>query len=641
MQKQQMQFQAEVQQVLDLMIHSVYSNKEIFLRELISNASDAIDKRKFLGLTDNNIASPDGQYFIRLEPDSNKRTLKIIDNGIGMSYEELVENIGTIARSGTKKFTQMAKELKANPELIGQFGVGFYSAFMVADKISLHTRKAGSEQGYYWESSGGGAYSLEERAKDSAGTEITLYLKAEEVVEHTNEEEHNDHNYVNEWTIKRLVSKYSDFIAHPIMMKSVREEPVRDSENKIVEGQFETKVIDETLNSRKALWTRSPSELKIEDYNEFYFQIANDWNPPQKHIHYKAEGNVEFNSILYIPSKRPYNFNTIEAKKGLSLYVKRVFIMNDCEDLLAPYLRFTKGIVDSSDLSLNISREILQQDKQVQIIRKSITTKILNTLSDLQKNNADEYIKFWNNFGMILKEGIASDYDNHKKLSELMMFHSTNSNDSMTTLTDYVERMKTEQTEIYYLAGENLEQLRSSPHLEIFKDKNYEVLLMNEDIDEWVVNHLGLFKEKKLKSVTASDLKIDESNTETQKELDNLSLDFKDIIDCMKDALKEEIKEVRVSKRLKDSPVCLVDDENDMSANMQRIIAAHRGEAPKIKRILEINPKHAVFGKMKSAGKEEQKDWAELFYGQALLTEGAQLKDPVKFSKQLNKFLLQ
>lgn len=624
-------FQAEVQQVLDLMIHSVYSNREIFLRELISNASDAIDKRKFEALKNTQLAPENSEYFIRIIPNKDDISLTITDNGIGMNREDVVENIGTIAKSGTKEFFQVTKEMKENPELIGQFGVGFYSAFMVANEVSLHTKKAG-EEAVFWHSTGDGTYSISTKEKEEIGTSITLKLK-EDIVK--------EQDFTEEWTIKSIVKKYSDFIAFPIRMKTTKQEPEKDDKGELIEGKFITTVEDEILNSQKALWTRSPSEVKKEEYDEFYRQMSYDWNEPLKVVHFKAEGNLEFNSLMFVPGKRPFNFNTVNAKRGLNLYVKKVFIMSDCEELLPEYLRFVKGVVDCADLSLNISREILQQDQQVAAIKKSLTTKILNTLSDLQKKKSEDYLNFWNSFGSVLKEGIASDQANHEKLSKLFMFYSTKG-EALTSLTEYVERMPEEQKHIYFLTGENLSQLRNSPHLEALKEKNYEVLLLNDDIDEWVVNHLSTFSDKQLKSVSQGnlDLETEEEKKKTQEEIKNLSEDYKDILSSMKSALEEEVKEVRISSRLKDSPVCLVSDENDMSANMQRILSAHKGEVPEVKRILEINPKHPVFKKMQSAQKGEHQEWAELFYGQALLNEGSQLKDPVKFSQQINRLIL-
>lgn len=624
-------FQAEIQKVLDLMIHSVYSNKEVFLRELVSNASDAIDKRKYVSLSKTDLAAPNNEYFVKIIPDAKARTLKIIDNGIGMTKEEVIENIGTIAKSGTKQFVEMAKQLKENPEMIGQFGVGFYSTFMVADKVQVITKPATGEEATLWESTGDGTYTTAKADKAEVGTEITLYLKPAEKNDEDELEEFSE-----EYTLKKIIQKYSDFIPHPIELFTTKYE--YDKDGKVIPGQ--TKQEFEVANSQKALWTRQPSEVSKEEYTEFYRQLAHDWNEPLKSIHYRAEGNIEFQSLLFIPSKRPFNFNTVDAKKGLSLYVKRIFILANSDGLIPDYLRFVKGVVDSADLSLNISREMLQKDQQVNAIKKNVVTKVLNTLKDLQTTDREGYEGFWANFGVVLKEGIPGDMPNHPKLSDLLLFR-TSAHDGWTTLAEYVERKKANQKEIYFLTGESLEQVRNSPHLEVLKDKGYEVIFMSDDIDEWVVGHLPQYKDIALKSITKGDLVLDESEkVENEKIIQELSEKYKDVINTLKEALKEDVQDVRVSSRLKDSPVVLVSGDDDMSANMQRIIASHKGETIKTKRILEINPNHAIFAKMQKANAEEQKDWADLFYGQALLTEGSQVPDPVKFSNKINKLML-
>lgn len=635
MAQERREFQAEVKELLNLMVHSIYSNTEIFLRELVSNSSDAIDKRKFKALTEESYRSQDDQYFIKLEANSENKTLKIIDNGIGMNHDEVIDHIGTIAKSGTKNFSQMAQDMKENPELIGQFGVGFYSSFMVADKVSLHTRKANESSGWLWESEGDGSFTLQEVAKAEAGTTITLHLKE------LKDSDTIKKDFTEEWVLRDLVKKYSDFISYPILMDVEREVPELDTEGKPIEGKSKKEIKEETLNSMKALWTKSPSEVKEEEYQEFYKQLTFDWSNPYKYVHYRAEGSMEFSSILYIPSQKPFNFNTVGAKKGLNLYVKKVFIMGDCEELIPDYLRFVKGVVDSSDLSLNISREMLQQDRQMSQIRKAITSKVLNTLKDGIKKDKENYITFWENFGTVLKEGIATDNDNTEKIAETILVKTTKDNE-WHSLEDYISRMPEEQKEIYFISGENLDALRNSPHLEALKKKNFEVIIFHDDIDEWVTSKLTEFKTKNLKSITQGNLDIDTEEEKKQKEeeVKKLSEEYKDLISSMKTALSEKVKEVRVSSRLTESPVCLVNDENEMSANMQRIIAQHRGEDVNIPRILEINPTHEVFKKMQAAKEDDKQDWAELFYGQALLTEGSQLPDPVKFSQQINKLLI-
>lgn len=627
------EFQAEVKELLNLMVHSIYSNKEIFLRELISNATDAIDKRKFEALTKAEFGKEDQNYNIELRANKEENSLQIIDTGIGMSQEELVENIGTIAKSGTKKFTQLAQDMKNNPELIGQFGVGFYSSFMVADRVSIHTRRANETTGSFWESTGDGTYKVMDLEKSEPGTSITLYFKKAV--------ENEDKDYTEEWILKDLVKRYSDFIPYPVQMDVSREEFDRDEEGKEVEGTRKTVVSKETLNSMKALWTKTPSEVTTEEYNEFYKQMSLDWTDPLKHIHYKAEGTMEFSSLVYIPSQKPFNFNTIDQKHGLDLYVRKVFIMNQCEELLPPYLRFVKGVVDSADLSLNISREMLQQDRQLTQIKNAITNKILSELKTLLKKDREAYKGFFENFGTVLKEGIASDAKNTLKIAETILFNSSRSEERV-TLDEYLENKKEDQKSIYYITGENIDYLRNSPHIEALKEKDYEVLLLDDDIDEWVIAKLTEYKGTPLVSATKGDLDLDTEEEKQKKEEENKKLteDYKDIINVMTDSLKDQVKEVRVSSRLKESPVVLVDDENDISTNMKRILSQHRGEKFEETRIMEINPKHAVFAKMKEASANEQKDWAELFYGQALLNEGSQLPDPVKFSQQINKLLI-
>lgn len=627
------EFQAEVKELLNLMVHSIYSNKEIFLRELISNATDAIDKRKFEALTKPEYAKEDQDYGIELRVNKEENCLQIIDTGIGMSKDEVVENIGTIAKSGTKQFSQLAQEMKNNPELIGQFGVGFYSSFMVADRVTLHSRRANETTGSFWESNGDGTYKVMDLDKNEAGTCISLYFKKPE--------ENEDKNYTEEWIIKDLVKRYSDFIPYPVKMEVNREEAERDEEGKEIEGTRKTITSMDTLNSMKALWTKSTSEVTQEEYNDFYKQMSLDWTDPLKHIHYKAEGTMEFSSLVYIPSKKPFNFNTMDQKHGLDLYVKKVFIMSQCEELLPAYLRFVKGVVDSSDLSLNISREMLQQDRQLTQIKSAITNKILSELKTLLKKDREAYKEFFENFGTVLKEGVASDAKNTLKIAETLLFNSTNS-DERVTLDEYIERKKEEQEAIYYITGENIDYLRNSPHIESLKAKNYEVLLLDDDIDEWVIAKLTEYKTLPLVSAAKGDLNLDseEEKKEKEEEVKKLSEDYKDIINVMKTSLSDQVKEVRVSSRLKESPVVLVDDENDLSTNMKRILAQHKGEKFEEARIMEINPKHAIFSKMKEASEGEQKDWAELFYGQALLNEGSQLPDPVKFSQQINKLLI-
>ena len=616
MAKQTQSFNAEIKQLLDLMIHSLYSHKEIFLRELISNSSDAIDKLKFQSLTQPDLRPHNYEALIRLESDKEAKTLKIMDTGIGMSREEVVEYIGTIAKSGTKKFAQLNDELKTRPELIGQFGVGFYSAFMVADQVTLHTQKAGTSVGILWQSNGDGTYTIDEVPRpQGTGTSITLHLKT-----FADEEEVQD--FTDPWVIKSLIKKYSDFIASPIKMMGEKE--------------------DEVLNTQKALWLRSPSEVTAEEYKEFYKHLTHDWHDALKHAHYKAEGTFEFSALLFIPSKKAWNFNNREMEYGLSLYVKRVFIMADCKELLPNYLRFVKGLIDSSDLSLNVSREILQQDRQVVQIKKNVTNKILSLLKDQITQSREAYETFWTEFGSTLKEGIPNDLPNKEKLQDLLLFHTTAS-DKLTTLEEYVGRMKETQSEIYFMTGDSLSQISNSPYLEKLKLKGLEVLLLVDPVDEWLTQSLPEYKGKKLQSITKSGLEIDtpEEKQKLQEEKKAVEERFKPLLENLKLKLKDEVKDVVISDRLTETPVCLVSDEKDLSAHMQKLLSQMGSAgAPNAKRILEINPQHKVFERMLTLSAEDQSQWGEILYSQALLTEGSTLPDPVKFSRQIADLMI-
>jgi len=628
MTKQTQTFQAETKELLDLMIHSLYSHREIFLRELISNASDALEKFKFLSLTDKSFTLTDSSLEIRLNSDKEQRTLSITDNGIGMTHDEVVKNIGTIAHSGTKSFFKMRQELKDHPELIGQFGVGFYSAFMVADRVTLHTQKAGTSSGVLWESEGAGTYTIDELPREQGhGTTITLHLKE------TKNEENEDQDFTDTWVLKDIVKKYSDFVAYPIRMKTTREQTK--------DGKSETVVEDEVLNSQKALWLRSPSEISQEEYSEFYKHLTHDWTDPLKTIHYKAEGTMEFSSILYIPSQKPFNYEYRDRKIGLNLYVKRVFIKGDCEELLPPYLRFVKGMVDSDDLSLNVSREILQQDRQITRIRKALTGKVLGSLKELLENDRPSYEKFWTNFGTTLKEGIATEPTSTEKLQDLVFFHSTHS-DKVTTLREYVGRMKPDQKAIYYITGDTLTQIQNSPYLEKLKAKEFEVLLMTDRVDAWVATSLNKFDEKPFQSIMAEDLDLsteEEKKTEQEK-LKEAEAKLKPLLETMRDALKDQVKEIKLSDRLTESPVCLVSAGNSASAHMERLIESMGQSVPKSKRILEINPTHPLYEKMLQAPKTQQEEWSEILYQQALLNEGSQIENPHKYSQNIAKLMM-
>lgn len=633
MAKQTHHFQAEVEQILDLMVHSLYSQKEIFLRELISNASDAIEKRRLEGLKDEKLRSEDEAH-IRLSFDKDAGTLTISDNGIGMTAEEVNKNIGTIAHSGTKAFFENAKKVKENPELIGQFGVGFYSAFMVADKVTLHTQKAGSTSGTIWESTGNGQYSTEDATRqEGAGTTITLHMKKDDSEEAT--------NYLDEWTLRGIVKKYSDFIEFPIKMLCTRNEPELDKDGKAIEGKTITKEVDETLNSQKALWRKSTSEVTDEEYNEFYKQTCRDWTDPMDRIHYKAEGMQEFTSLLYIPSQLPFDYNQREAKWGPSLYVKKVFISDNVEDLLPIYLRFVKGIVDSDDLPLNVSREILQKDHRIKAIGKSLLFKVLKHFETMLKKDRETYEKFWKLWGSTLKEGIASDFANKDKIQKIALFQ-TSLDDRLTTLDEYVARMKEDQKAIYFLTGETLDQIKSSPYLERLKKKDYEVLFMTDPVDEWVMQHITTYADKPVENITKAELELDseEEKKEREESLKEKETQLNPLTKTILSALDEKIKEVKISSRLVDSPVCLVSSQFDPSARMERIMESMGQAAPKSKRILEINPDHPVIERMAAQSADVQTKWASILYNQALLNEGSPIADPASFTRQISDLMV-
>ena len=611
------QFQAESRQLLDLMIHSVYSNKEIFLRELISNASDALDKLRIEALT--NSAISEGKFEIRLDADKDAKTLKIIDNGIGMSKEELIANIGTIARSGTKEYLDKLKKDNTAPnasEFIGQFGVGFYSAFMVAHSITILTRKAGTQEAYRWESKGDGEFTVEVTQKETCGTEILLQLKPKD-------EENELEDYSDYYVISRIVKRYSDFIGYPIMM-------MHDDK-------------DETLNSMKPIWARNASEVTEEEYEEFYKHISHDWNKPLKHLSYKVEGTTEFQALLFIPSKAPFDLYYQGYKSGLHLYVKRVLIQENFEDLLPHYLRFVKGVVESSDLPLNLSREILQKDRQINVIKKNATKKIIDTLAELLEKDREQYLEFWKEFGTAMKEGVSSDFDNRDKLSNLLLFSSTEDPEKKTTLKEYAMRMKPEQTEIYFVTGESRAIMEGSPHLEIFKKKGFEVLLLTDPVDELVVQAVTEYEGKKLKSVEKGEMPS--ASDDEKKDIEKKAKEYKDVLKLIEDALKDHIKQARVTNRLVSAPACIVSDEADMSPHLEKILK--KGgmiSMPATKRILEVNPEHPLLLKMQNRFAKDKNDpilaeYSELLLGYATLAEGAELPNPMKFNEMLIKLM--
>lgn len=634
------EFQTEARQLLDLMIHSVYSNKDIFLRELISNASDALDKRRFEGVKHPDILPEGTELHIRLEPGHAPRSLAIVDNGIGMSRAEVQELIGTIAKSGTREFLRQAKEAQASgPELIGQFGVGFYSVFMVAERVTLLTRRAGEDEATLWESSGDGKYTLTRAERSEPGTTITLYLKPED-------SENGLHDYTAEWTLRNIVKQYSDFVAYPIRMDIERTERERDADGNVIEGAEEKKVVrTETLNSMKAIWLRDKAEVTEDEYNEFYKHIAHDWTDPMLRIQAKIEGTMEYRLLLYVPSHAPMDLYYAESRnRGVHLYIKRVFIMDDCRDLLPGYLRFLRGVVDSEDLSLNISREILQQDRQIQRMSKGIVGKALAALKDFKEKKADEYLKFWGEFGRVLKEGLFQDEENRERLLDLALFSSTHDGSALTSLKDYVERMKEGQEAIYYITGEDRKRAENSPHLEAFRAKGYEVLLLVDPVDEVWAQSVSEYADKPLRSIAkgAAELGTEEEKKLAEEELKEKSESFAPLLGGLKSALGDQVKDVRLSTRLTESAACLVTDTHDLSPQLEQMMRAMGQPVPPAKRILELNPGHDVIVKLREraeAGAEGIGDYAELLYGQALLAEGGTLDDPAGFAKRVSTLL--
>ena len=635
------EFKTEVQQLLDLVIHSLYSNKDIFLRELVSNGSDAIDRLRFKALSDKELMKDDPEFRIKLFVDNKAKTLRIEDNGIGMTREELETDIGTIARSGTRQFMEELKKGKAsdNLELIGQFGVGFYSAFMVADKVTLKTRPAGSDESWTWESSGGGTYEISEGGRDKRGTEITLHLNE------------SSRDYIVEFKLRQIIKKYSDFVEYPIVMDITRDETPVDDEGKPEEGaEKQTTITEETLNSMKAIWMRPKSEVKKEEYNEFYKHVSRDYTDPLKTIHYSAEGKIEFKALLYLPSRAPFDmFQQEGTRHGIHLYVKRIFIMDNCEALLPRYLRFAKGVVESNDLPLNVSREILQEDVVIKQIEKSVTTKILSELKSMMKKSGEDYLSFYREFGKVLKEGIEVDPTNKDKIKDLLLFESSRTEPGKyVSLKEYTERMVLDQREIYYITGTSRGGVENSPHLEVFKQKEIEVLFMVEPVDEFILAGFGEYDGKKLKSIAQGDIDLgsEEEKKLADEQKKEASGKYKKLIKKVQDSLKDDVKEVRLSDQLTDSASCLVTDEGDMNPQMERIFAAMNQPVPETKRILELNPRHPVIEAMNdlfTADKKDPKiaDYSELLYDQALLTEGIAIKDPARFAQLISDLMVQ
>ena len=624
-----MEFKTEVKQILDLMVHSLYSHKEIFLRELISNASDAIDKAHFESLTNKEMLEGEDDWKIKIIADKDAGTLTISDNGIGLTKDDAVMELGTIAHSGTKEFLAAlkSKDVEDNPELIGQFGVGFYSTFMVADKVTVLSRKAGAgdKQGIKWESGADGSFTVEDVEKENKGTDVILHLKDDEK------------NYLDEWEIKSTVKKYSDFIEHPVVMDVEREEESKLDKTKKVKVTEE-----ETLNSMKAIWLKNKSDITKVEYNDFYKHVSHDYTDPAEVVHYKAEGASEFTSLLYIPSMRPVDIYYKEYKVGPTLYVKRVKIIDHCEELIPPYLRFVKGVVDSSDLPLNVSREILQNNRQIDVIKNSITKKVLSTLSDMKEKEFDKYLKFYKEFSRILKEGVHMDFDRRETIGELLLFPSTKAEkDKYRSIPEYVNDMKEGQEEIYYVTGSSLAETLESPYLEAFKEKDYEVLIMLEDIDDVIMSSFE-YKGKKFKSAIKGDITLDKSEKE---EKEKAGKKYKKLLDLIQDRL-DDVKEVRLSGRLKDSACCLVGDEGEMDLQMENLMKSMGQAVPERKRILEINPSHPIFEAMNNIFKEDRKskvlaDYTDLLYNQALLLEGSKPKDSAAFAKTISRLMVE
>nr|WP_320190629.1 molecular chaperone HtpG [uncultured Desulfobacter sp.] len=626
--KETRQFKTEVQQLLHLIIHSLYSNQEIFVRELISNASDAIDKARFKEQTEPELFADDNDFHIRLAADKDAKTFTITDNGIGMTFDEVNDNIGTIAQSGTAAFMEALERQKnetgLSPELIGQFGVGFYSAFIVADKVRLDTKAPGQEKGVRWESDGKGEYTLEEIDKETRGTQITLFLR---------DPEEGDQDFTEEYVIRNIVKKHSDFVTYPIIMNVETSEPIpeneiiKDKDGKPIGETYRKVRKDETLNSMKAIWAKSKDDVTEDEHKEFYKHISHNWDDPFEIIHKKFEGVTEYDVLMYLPSKAPLDMFRPERKHGMQLYCKRVFIMDDCKELLPEYLGFVQGVVDAPDLNLNVSREILQEDRLVRNIRKNLVKQIFSVLEGMED---ERYIEFYEEFGQALKAGIPTDYDNKERLASLLRYKTTKSGDKYVTLDQYIENMKEDQKDIYYITGENLASLVNSPLLEALKEKDYEVLLMVDPIDEWVTQSLPEYKEKKLKSAEKGDLDLEKVDDEKKNE-------YSALLSFLKGKLESKVKDVVVSNRLKDSVSCLAGDEWAMSAYMQKILKASGQKAPDQKRALEVNVNHPVMEKIKSVFESDTTnpvltDYCDLLYDIAVISEGGKLDNPARFS---------
>ena len=631
---EKMEFQAEVKQLMQLMIHSLYSNKEIVLRELISNASDAADKLRFEALANSALYENDSELKISVGFDKAARTVTISDNGIGMSRDEVIANIGTIAKSGTKEFFQsLSGDEAKDANLIGQFGVGFYSSFIIADKVTLTTRRAGSADAVKWQSAGEGDYTLEAAEKVSRGTEITLHLRKDE------------DEFLNDWQLKSIIRKYSDHITLPIMMqKSEWKEGETGADGVQKPGEMVATDEFESVNKASALWARAKNDITAEEYNEFYKHVSHDFQAPLAYSHSRVEGKQEYISLLYIPSKAPFDLYDRERRHGIKLYVKRVFIMEDADKLMPQYLRFVRGVIDSADLPLNVSREILQDSRDVDAIKNGSVKKVLSLLEDMATDKPDDYATFWSEFGRVLKEGPGEDFANKDKIASLLRFATTRMDTSVQSisLNDYIAKMQPEQTAIYYITADSFAAAQHSPHLEIFRKKNIEVLLLSDKVDEWLLGSLTEFEGKKLQSIAKGDLDLGALESDTEKEIQKkIEEEAKSLIERVKATLGDAVKEVRVTHRLTDSPACLVAGEHDLSGNMARILKAAGQNAPESKPILELNPAHKLVQRLENETEEAKfNDLAHLVFDQALLAEGGTLNDPASFVKRMNSLLV-
>ena len=621
-QKETLSFQTEVKQLLQLMIHSLYSNKEIFLRELISNASDASDKLRFEALSDEALFENDSELKIMIECDKDAKTVTITDNGIGMNRQEVMDNIGTIARSGTKHFLEsLSGDQAKDANLIGQFGVGFYSAFIIADEVTVETRRAGlgAEHGVRWASKGEGEYSLENIDLEARGTRVILHLRDDEA------------EFLEDYRLRTIISKYSDHISLPIMMKK------RDDKGELTDEL-------ESVNKASALWTRSKSEISDDEYKEFYKHVGHDFEDPLLWLHNKVEGTQEYTTLFYVPKRAPFDMFDREKRHGVKLYVKRVFIMDDAEQLMPNYLRFIRGVVDSDDLPLNISREILQRNKHIDTIRNASVKKVLGQLESLARDEPEQYATFWKEFGNVLKEGPAEDFANQEKIAKLLRFSSTanDSADEGVSLDDYISRMKPDQEKVYYITGDSYTAVKNSPHLELFKKKDIEVLLMHDRVDEWMMSYLNEFAGKSLVSVAKGAVDLGKmEDKEEKKKVEKAAKDYQGMFKQMKELLGDKVKEVRVSNRLTDSPSCLVVEEQDMAVSMQKLLKQAGHAVPNLEPILEVNIDHPLVKRLKDEADEERfTDWTHLLFDQAMLSEGGQLEDPSGFVKRMNALLL-